>query len=427
MTMRTALLLATIFPVIALADTARRPALLPENARLAIVGDSITEQKLYSKYIEAYLIACAGLKDAHVFQFGWGGETAGGFSGRLKNDLGIFSPTTVTLCYGMNDGRYQPFNEDIGRNYETTMRNVLQGLKEVGIKHVVVGSPGAVDTFYFKRDNFAPKTGADGYNDNLNHLGQIGKKLAGEFQWTFANVHQPMIDAMAKAKPVMGERYDVCGPDGFHPGPNGHLIMAYAFLKGLGCDGQIAEIVIDLKGAASASAGHKVLATTPGTVELESERYPFVFDADPKISQSTRSITPFTPFNQELNRFTLKVSHLDSTRAKVEWGVESKEFTRDQLASGINLAAEFVQTPFDPNFRNYLNAVGAKQAFETGMIKNMITHLRGFEGELKSDAELAAAVDVIKKRTAARQTTFETESRKVLAPVKHTIKVTPLN
>src|SRR5689334_10291926 len=77
-------------------------ATLPPGARLAVVGDSITEQKLYSRYIEAYIVACAGRPDVHVFQFGWGGETAGGFSGRAANDLGIFHPTTVTLCYGMN-------------------------------------------------------------------------------------------------------------------------------------------------------------------------------------------------------------------------------------------------------------------------------------------------------------------------------------
>ena len=36
--------------------------------RVAVVGDSITEQKIYSRYIEAYLLACAGLKDVKVFQ-----------------------------------------------------------------------------------------------------------------------------------------------------------------------------------------------------------------------------------------------------------------------------------------------------------------------------------------------------------------------
>ena len=92
-------------------------ALLPEGARLAVVGDSITEQKQYTRFIEAYLVACAGRPDVKVFQFGWGGETAGGFAQRAMNDLAVFKPTTVTLCYGMNDGGYRPFDENVGKNY----------------------------------------------------------------------------------------------------------------------------------------------------------------------------------------------------------------------------------------------------------------------------------------------------------------------
>ena len=58
---------------------------LPPNARVAIIGDSITEQKLYSKYMEAYLLACTGRKDIHVMQFGWSGETASGFAADRKS------------------------------------------------------------------------------------------------------------------------------------------------------------------------------------------------------------------------------------------------------------------------------------------------------------------------------------------------------
>ena len=36
--------------------------------------------------------------------------------------------------------------------------------------------------------------------------------------------------------------------DGVHPAANGHLIMAYAFLKGLGCDGNVGTITLDLAG-----------------------------------------------------------------------------------------------------------------------------------------------------------------------------------
>ena len=100
-------------------------------ARVAIVGDSITEQKLYSKFLESYLLACSGVPDVKVMQFGWSGERADGFANRAENDLATFRPTVVTLCYGMNDGGYQPWKPEIGAGYERNMRNVLTKLDQL--------------------------------------------------------------------------------------------------------------------------------------------------------------------------------------------------------------------------------------------------------------------------------------------------------
>ena len=400
-------------------------AQLPENGRLAIVGDSITEQKMYSKFMETYLVACAGRQDIRVFQFGWSGETAGGFAARLENDLSVFNPTTVTLCYGMNDGSYRPFEASIGKRYEDAMSSIVTKLGAIGAKNVVVGSPGAVDTKFFgARPSFGNENAANGYNASLAQLGGIGKKLATANGKVFADVHQPMIDAMAKGKAALGENYDVCGGDGVHPGANGQLIMAYAFLKGIGCDGKIAEISVDMKGAATASAGHKVLSSAPGKVELESVRYPFCFDGDAKSSGGTRSITAFLPFNSELNRFTLRVSNLAGEKAKVAWGSETKEFTREQLTAGVNLAAEFSATPFDAPFKNYMSAVGKKQGYETGMIKDFVTKFRNYEAEAKEAPEFGAALDTVKKHLGKRQAQLEVDSRKALVPVKHTLTIT---
>ena len=73
------LALLLVFTAAAFGET-KPNALLPANARVAIVGDSITEQKLYSKFIETYLLACTGRTDIKCFQFGWGGEQAAGFA-----------------------------------------------------------------------------------------------------------------------------------------------------------------------------------------------------------------------------------------------------------------------------------------------------------------------------------------------------------
>lgn len=390
---------------------------LPPNARLAIVGDSITEQKVYSKFIETYLLASAGRHDIKFFQFGWSGERAGGFAVRMENDLSIFQPTAITLCYGMNDGGYVAYNAGIGNEYEKNMRAVLTTAAKLGVKTIVTGSPGAVDTKHYA----GKATSADVYNDNLAHLRDIDAKLAAEFKTGFANVHDEMINAMTSAKAKLGVDYDVCGRDGVHPGGTGHLLMASAFLKSLGVDGNIGTITIDMKGSATASEGHKIVQSSAGTAELESTRWPFCFEGDARAG--TRSILPFCDFNEKLNRYTLQVKNLSAPKAKVTWGTETKEFTREQLASGINLAAEFSRTPFDKVYSYLWNAVATKQAHETVMVKNLITHFRAFASDVKQDPEFAKALEVLKKKMTDKQQALDAEARKLLVPVKHTIKV----
>ncbi|HOX01333.1 MAG TPA: SGNH/GDSL hydrolase family protein [Candidatus Paceibacterota bacterium] len=399
---------------------------MPPGARLAIIGDSITEQRIYTRYMEGYLLACASRLDVRVFQYGWSGETAGGFAGRLENDLAGFNPTVATTCYGMNDGQYRPFSEAIGRPYEANMRKVAAGLEKIGVQRIVLGSPGAVDTRYFARQNFAPLSGAEGYNANLAELGNINRRLASELGLVFADVHQPMIDAMAKAKAALGQDYDVCGRDGFHPGPNGHLIMAYAFLRALGCDGQIADLALDMKGRAIGSTGHRVVSASAGQATFESVRYPFCHDGDAKSSGGTRSIAPFVPFDAELNRFMLKVSGLEAARARVTWGDESREFSRAQLERGVNLAAEFGSTPFDGAFRRVIEAVSAKQRFETAMIKSMVTQFRQFAQETESSPELAEAFRAVRQRLLVRQAELDAAVRRAIVPVEHTVRVAPI-
>jgi hypothetical protein len=271
-----------------------------------------------------------------------------------------------------------------------------------------------------------PQAAHVAYNDNLAQLRDIDKRLAEEHKQPFANVHDAMYETMKKAQEALGDKYPVCGGDGFHPGPNGQLVMAYAFLKGLGLDGHIGEITIDLAGESSASGGHKLLSGKEGKAEVESTRWPFCFDGDGKSPGSTRSIIPFVPFNQDLNRLTLKVTNLSAPKAKVAWGQTTKEFTKEQLAAGINLAAEFDETPFDRPFAELVSAVGAKQSFETYMIKSIVTQFRNYPAELKADSELQSALKTVSARLHARQSALDAAAREKLIPVKHTLTVSSL-
>lgn len=396
------------------------PTILKKGHRVAVVGDSITEQKLYSKYIELYLTACLSQLDLKVIQLGWGGETAPGFAGRMENDLMPWKPDVVTTCYGMNDGGYRAFDEGTGKRYEGAMSDIVARLKKAGVT-VVVGSPGAVDTKYFKGGGEPQKI----YNATLAKLRDIARGLAEKNGFPFADVHDAMMSAQEKAKAVLGENYEVCGRDGFHPGPNGHLAMAYAFLKAMGVDGEIGTITLDLKGAATATEGHKVLSSGGGKVELESARWPFCFSGDEKSAGGTRSITPYLPFNADLNRFVLVVKNLEAARATVTWGAAVKSFAREELEKGVNLAERFIENPFSEPFRKLEAQVGAKQNYETGVIKGPINQLPRILDGMGKDPEVRAALEAFRSQALATQERLQAAVRASAVPVRHALSVAP--
>jgi lysophospholipase L1-like esterase len=390
--------------------------LLKAGGRLAIVGDSITEQKLYSRFMEDYLAVCTPELNAAVVQLGWGGERAPGFAGRMENDLQGFKPDVVTTCYGMNDGSYRAYEPAIGKPYEDAMRDIVTRLAKAGAK-VVVGAPGAVDLTYYRGGGDAAKV----YNENLGQLGAIASKLATEAGMPFADVHAIMIAAMDQARAAYGPEYDVCGRDGVHPGPNGHLVMAYAFLKAMGFNGDLGTITVDLTGTSSAAGGHKVLSAEAGKVEVESSRYPFCFSGDAKSPGGTRSILPYVPFNQDLNRLTLVAKNLPWERATVTWGAESKSFAKADLEKGINLAAEFAVTPFAEAFQRVDAAVAAKQGFETTMIKSFVTNVPRLLQAMGNDPESAAAFNALRVKMWERQAKLAADVKAAVTPVRHTL------
>ena len=228
-----------------------------------------------------------------------------------------------------------------------------------------------------------------------------------------------MMEAMAQAKAKYGKEYVLAGNDGVHPGPNGHLVMAYAFLKGLGCKGEIGTITVDLKGSATATDGHKILSNSSGSVEVESTRYPFCFTGDPKQA-TTRSAIDFIPFNNELNRYILVVKNATAPRLKITWGKESKVYPAADLEKGINLAAEFIDNPFQEAFFKVERVMQVQQNFETQAHK---VFLHGLIDWTKTFPEETATFESLAQKVIGKGKAGRADMRASIVRVKHTIKI----
>ena len=402
--------------------------LLKAGDRLAICGDSITEQKMYSRLMEDYLTVCVPQLGVTVRQYGWSGERAPGFLARMTNDCLRFHPTIATTCYGMNDHEYRPYEERIGQTYREKSTAIIEAFKANGVR-VVLGSPGCVGKipFWVKSANGT----VEDLNLNLCNLRNIDLELAQQEHVAFADVFWPMLTAGFTAQHEYATNYAIAGKDGVHPGWAGHTVMAYAFLKALGLNGEIGTLTVDLKkDRLKASAGHELLAAKDGQFELKSSRYPFCgclpqgqagasypacAQDDPSRDDSIRSAMTLVPFNQELNRLIL-IAHnaKHGARYKVTWGSDSKSFSSEQLAQGINLPAEFPLNPFAEAFAKVDAAVTAKQAFETKQIKEQF---RSSQAKTNLDAVVARTEQERAPLAAAVQSAF--------VPVTHTIRIEP--
>ncbi len=392
---------------------------LKPGDHIAIVGDSITEQKIYSVFMEDYLLMCKPVPKLTTTQFGWSGETSWGFAARMGNDMIPFGASVATTCFGMNDGGYGPESAEKAKRYHDAQMSVVEQMKQAGVRFIVVGSPGCVDSETFKIN----RQTAEMYNGTLAAERDIARQVAQEQGVGFADVFTPMYDVMTKAKAKYGNQYDVAGPDGVHPRPNGHLVMAYAFLKGLGCDGNVGSFTLNLaENKAQASEGHEIIWAGNGRMVIESNRYPFCFTGDPKSPNSTAGIIEFLPFNQELNRFMLTVSDAKADQQyKVTWGGASKTFSGAALAKGINLAAEFVDdNPFREPFRKVEEQIRHQQNFETPLVKESI---HGLLDCFRSAPEELKLLEGVRSVLVASDVPIRERSALAVTPVRHTIVV----
>lgn len=390
------------------------PLMLQKGDRLAIVGDSITEQRMYSRLIETYLTACMPELEITARQFGWSGEKTDGFLRRMDNDCLRFDPTVVTLSYGMNDARYRPFDVTNGKWYEDHYSAIVQKLKSAGAR-VVVGSPGCsgkLATWVSSRSGTL-----DEHNQHLCALRDIAMTVADREEVAFADVFWPMYKARVFAPGRYpgkdGSRlYEIAGRDGIHPNWAGHLIMAYAYLRALGLDGDLGSIEVNVdSGQAIGLGGHEVNSFADGDLLITSHRYPFCADGPADRDDSVRSGMTFVPFDQELNRFVLKVKGLKGLMT-VTWGGESRTFKPDQLSQGINLAAEFKRNPFCGAFERVEQAVAKKQEYETYQIKRM------FHGKAGK-----ANMEQTVKDTERERTPLANAVRAAVRPVQHVIRL----
>jgi hypothetical protein len=105
----------------------------------------------------------------------------------------------------------------------------------------------------------------------------------------------------------------------------------------------------------------------------------------------------------------------------VTWGATTKTFSADDLAKGINLAAEFLDNPFSEPFRQVDKKVHGKQEIETQIVKFSLHQLPELARVLPDEEETKQRlVKKLVERLAANANALPA----AVAPISHTITIT---
>lgn len=329
--------------------------LIHDGDRVVFLGDSITEQRLYTTYIEAYVLTRHPGWKLSFRNVGWGGDTSwlrqrshpdeaklfaadnesqqkmveNSVGHGLERDVLPLKPTFVTVKFGMNDHAYQPFREDIFRAYVRSQAQIAEVLKAAGAR-VAFLTPQPIEDKRPDPDN-------DARNQSLRKFSDGLREVATKEGVTFVDQFDPYMTILLRERTGNQDRM-VGGGDAVHPGPIGHTVMAWAVLKGLGASASVSRAALDCSARKVAAAdGCRVdnlkIANDVLSFDRIDEALPMPIDerAEPALK--------LAPILDELDRYELQVSGLSAKNYNVIIdGDQAAQVSADDLAKGCNLA-----------------------------------------------------------------------------------------
>lgn len=313
---------------------------LRDGDRVVFYGDSITDQRLYTTFVETFTLTRFPDREIEFIHSGWGGDRVTGGGGgavelRLRRDVIGFKPTVVTIMLGMNDGRYRTFDPEIFNTYSTGYEKLVQMLKAaLPDARMTLIQPSPYDDVT-RASNFE-----GGYNAVLVRYGQYVKELAKGRGFDVADLNTPVVAALEKAKAVDETLAQKIVPDRVHPGPAGHLLMAGELLKAWNAPSVVTLVEIDAAAGRLTKEENTKVSEMQGGSSISwtqsDEALPMPLDLkDPVFSLALRC----SDFVESLDRQILKVTGLTAPNYVLK--IDDEEmgtFSRESLAEGINLA-----------------------------------------------------------------------------------------
>lgn len=387
-----------------------------DGDRVVIIGDSITEQHLYSNYVEMWTVSRFPKWNITFRNSGIGGDRSPGGNSRFKRDVAYHKPTAMTVDFGMNDGGYRAFDEGGFNTYMKGLQGMADQAKEAGIR-VAWATPSPVEK---------PEEGPalKGYNETLEKYSDGVKAIAEKNQGLFVDQFHPFIAAMDKAR-AENPKNRIGGGDAVHPGPAGQAIMASEILKGLRFPKLVSSAELDAAGKVVKAEQCEISNAAAKDGGLSFQR---LDAALPFFPAEAKSILKWVPILEDMNQYTLKITGLKDGAYEIKVdGVKIGERTAAELAAGANLAMDALSAgPIADQVKAVFGAVVEKNRFYHDKIFRGIVLGPGVPDWLEiPPAEAEARKQAAMEKRMSKVTELDAAIRKLLELKPHQFEVLP--
>ena len=318
---------------------------LKDNSTVVFYGDSITAQRLYTTFVEEFVLTRYPTLHVRFVNAGVPGDTTyGGYAGtmvdRVRRDVVLFHPTTVTVMLGMNDGGYVPesakMDELFQKGYRALLEEIQRDLPEASLT-LITPSP---------YDEITHGTDFPGYSSllaqNARDVSEIAAEMRaqGDRNVMLADFQAPLLSALERARKQFPQLAPLIVPDRIHPADVGHWIMAAELLSAWHVDPIVSRVALN---AATAEVQSRERTEVTGLGKVGGAlRWTQMDDALPLPLDFNNAMTPVllgVSGIADLDQETLRIDGLN--RGRYQLLIDGKAvaaFSAEDLRSGVNLA-----------------------------------------------------------------------------------------
>jgi lysophospholipase L1-like esterase len=391
-----------------------------DGDRIVVMGDSITEQHLYSNYLEMWSVCRFPKRNLTFRNVGIGGDRSPGGNSRFKRDVLAHEATVLTVDFGMNDGYALKFDKKSFQTYLNGLQGIADQAKAAKIRVAWI-TPQPIE-------NREPGPVYQGVNQNLERFSEGVQEIAAKNGGIFVDQFHPYLAVLAKARATDPKNTNITAGDPVHPGPPGQVVMAAAILKILDFQRLVSRLVLDAKTEKVLEVENcqaEILAKEDGVL-----RFTRLDFALPFFPAEADSIRKWTPILEDMNRYGLKVMgltpgsyalHLDKQKVAV--------YSAEELAQGVNIAGPALSAgPIADQVKKVWTAVKNK---------NKYFHDQIFRGVVLAPAKSAVFKDVDPADIEAKRlslyaermkkmTELDADVRRAVEVKEHTVQLVPL-